>query len=250
MKKSIFLFASAIVIASATIWLSACHQEKNEEVSSDPSAVEERSNGNSKVFPPSASPHGKSYADWTAKWWQEMMTFDCANNPWLNSDNVLFYQTGPVYFLAGLNTPGASVNVTVPHGKAILFPLTNYINDYPCPPEYNFEPVPPQTLEEFLTEGATAFTDGVTGLAVEVDGASVSNPGSYVFISDLFYFTGTPELPNCFDVCVTGASQPAVSGGFFMMLKPLAKGTHTVHYHSEIPAWNSVQDGTFNITVQ
>ena len=161
----------------------------------------------------------------------------------------MFYQNGPVYFLAGLNTPGASVNVTVPHGKAILFPLFNYINDYPCPPEYNFEPVPPQTLTQFLTEGAIATATLASNMSVTIDGSSVSNPANYLFTTGLYTFTGNAELPSCFDVCVTGSPQPAVSSGYFMMLKPLSKGQHTVHYHTEIPAWNAVQDGTYNITI-
>lgn len=35
-----------------------------------------------------------------------------------------------------------------------------------------------------------------------------------------------------------------------MMLKPLSKGTHTVHYNSNVEAWGFAQDGMFNITVQ
>ena len=178
------------------------------------------------------------------------MTFDCAHNPWANPQYVLFYENGPVYFMAGLNTPGAIANVTVPHGKAILFPLFNYINDYPCP-DTSWHPAPGQSLQDFLTPGATDPMGLVTNLSVTIDGASVSNPANYLFTTNLFYFTGNPELANLcnFDPCVTGDLQAAVSSGYYMMLKPLSKGQHVVHYHTEVPAWNAVQDGTFNITI-
>ena len=244
----------AIAMISTAIWFAACQKEtSNSETSATTTEAVDRDNGNSKVFPPNAHPYGKSYDEWTVNWLQVFVTFDCANNPWLHPETgVLFYQSGPVYFMAGLSTPGASANVTVPHGKAILFPLFNYLNDYPCPAEYNFEPVPPQTLEEFLTEGAVAVTALATNLSVTIDGASVSNPASYLFTTDLFYFTGNEDLSNnCyFDVCITGDSQPGVGSGYYMMLKPLSKGEHIVHYHIDIPAWNAQQDGTFNITVQ
>lgn len=251
MKKLLSLFVGAMVIASGIYWLTACQPDKNEVTNSDLTSVEDRSNGNSKVFGPSAHPYGKSYEEWAVAWFQVFMGFNCDENPWSNPDYALFYQTGPVYFLAGLNTVGASKDIAVPHGKAILFPLTNYINDYPCPAQYNFEPAPGQSLEDFLSQGIVDFNNNVTELSVEVDGASISNPDAYKFISDLFYFTGDPDLATVcqFDVCVTGESQPAVCGGPFMMLKPLSKGTHTVHYHSL--TWGTyAQDGTFNITVE
>jgi hypothetical protein len=249
MKK--FSFPGVLLgLFFAACCFTACQKEASNTGTSDASSQPaDRTNGNAAVFSPNAHPHGKSYAEWSAVWWQEFMVFGCADNPFHNPDNILFYQAGPVYFMAGLSQTGGSVNVTVPHGKAILFPLFNYINDYPCP-DANFQPEPGQTLEEFLTEGAIAALDGVTNLEVTVDGASVSGLENYLFVSELFYFTGSPDLAGCFDGCVTGTSQPAVSSGYFVMLKPLSKGVHTVHYHAEFPFFGAVQDGTFNITVE
>jgi hypothetical protein len=236
MKKSLPLFVGAILIASLSFFFPACKEEDD-----DPAV---------KVIPPSELAYGKSYTEWSIEWMKSFTSFDCDNNPWLSSDKALFYQTGSVYFLAGLNTEGASVNISVPEGKAILFPLTNYVNDYPCP-DPTFAPAPGQSLKDFLTEGIISFKNGVSGLAVEVDGASISDPASYWFMTDLFEFTGNPDLATgCqFDVCITGTPQSAVAGGYYMILKPLSRGTHTVHYHS-VTWGNFVQDGTFNITVQ
>ncbi len=236
MKKTISFFAGAMIIAAASFWFTSCHEDDNEPVS--------------KVFLPTEKPYGKSYTEWNVEWFKVFMSFNCDNNPWANSEKALFYQTGSVYFLAGLNTEGASVNITVPQDKAIFFPLTNYINDFPCP-DPSFAPAPGQSLKDFLTEGMTSFKGGISGLAVEVDGTAISDPTAYWFVSDLFEFTGNPDLATVcqFDGCVTGTPQSAVAGGYFMMLRPLSKGTHTVHYHS-VTWGNFVQDGTFNITVQ
>ncbi len=252
MKKQ-FLFLITLMALTTVLTWSGCQKEADQP-QGDP-ALEARTPGDSKVFPPTAHPYGKSYAEWTILWNQVFMGFDCDHNPWLNPGHVLFYESGPVYLMAGIKPPTTSENVTVPHGKAILFPLTNYINDYPCP-DPNFQPAPGQTMEEFLAEGVAWFNSIVTDLSVTIDGSPLSNPGSYAFISPLFYFTGHPSLGDeeqcLFDPCVTGEEQPAVNGGYYLMLKPLSKGTHTVHYHSltDFPWGAFEQDGTFNITVE
>lgn len=250
MKNRLLFILTAMMLTTATIWIAACQKDNTETGQPDATlSADDRTNGNSKVFPPTAHPYGKSYEEWTVDWMQEFMTFNCDENPWLNPANgVLFYENGPVYFVAGLSTPGASANITVPHGKAILFPLVNLINDYPCP-DPSFEPAPGQTLAAFLTEGAINFLPPVTNMAVTVDGDAVSNLANYQFITDMFTFTGDPSLSGCFDGCITGSPQYGVTNGYYVMLKPLSKGTHTVHYHMEVVAWGAVQDGTFNITI-
>jgi hypothetical protein len=233
MKKIISCLVAGIALITATLWFTACQKDK--------STIE--------VFAPTSTPLGKSYTDWTIQWMNEFVSYDCANNPFNNPANVLFYQEGPVYFMAGLNTVGASVNVTIPQGKALLFPLLNYLNDYPCP-DATFQPAPGQSMEDFLTAGVLDVLNQATGLEVTLDGEKVSDPATYKFVSKLFNFTANPALASCFDACVTGTSQPGVTGGYYMMLNNLSKGTHTVHYHAEITAWNWIQDGTFNITVE
>lgn len=239
MKTRLARYSLALAIITTALWLAACKKDKT-----DPDI-------NALVYAPSAQPYGQSYTEWTVDWMQAFMGFDCANNPWLNPAGVLFHQTGPVYFMAGLSTPGASVNITVPQGKAILFPLFNYINDYPCP-DSSWHPAPGQSLVDFLTPGAVDPMGLAKNLSVTIDGASVSNLPDYLFTTGLFTFTGDPSLalPACsFDPCVTGSPQSAVSSGYYLMLKPLAKGAHTVHYHVDVPTWNAVQDGTYNITI-
>ncbi len=191
MKKSLFLFIGVMSIVSVSLAFQSCKKDKNEP--------------ESKVFLPTEQPYSKSYTEWSIEWMKEFVSYNCDNNPWLFADKALFYETGSVYFLAGLNTEGASVNITVPEGKAIFFPLTNYINDYPCP-DPTFAPAAGQSLKDFLTEGIISFKNGVSGLAVEVDGVSISDPASYWFLTDLFEFTGNPDLATVcqFDVCITG----------------------------------------------
>src|SRR6185503_16480724 len=105
-----------------------------------------------------------------------------------------------------------------------------YLNDYPCP-DPDFKPAPGQSLQDFLTQGAKDAVDQtLTGLEVEVDGVPLRNLLSYRATSDLFDITFDPSL-TFLDPCATGAPQPAVSYGYWLMLAPLSVGTHTIHFH-------------------
>lgn len=259
--KKVLLSTAVFGLFLATCWFSACQKDVPSPLTPTTNLqITDRANADSKVFPPTAHPYGKSYTEWSTIWMKEFMKLTCDENPWLNPANSkMFYTSSPVCFMAGIGDLGGSANVTIPHGKAILFPLINWMNDSPCP-DANFHPSPGQSMEDFLTNGNDDFLGvvdmmaGVSEQSVTVDGADVSNPEKYLFTTDLFTFRGSPDLATCFDPCVTGEDQDGVASGNYIMLKPLSIGTHTVHYHMHcvIPAWGVdwVQDGTYHITVE
>lgn len=243
----------SIIAALALVF--SC-QKENGAVPAD-QTIEERNPANARAFPPTAHPYGKSITDWTADWWRHMYSFGPDDYPILLSDadgpgvsQAGLNTTGPVIFLAGSFGQTVTRTITVPHGKALLFPLINFFNDYPCPEEFNFEPAPGQSLEEFLLSPAVpVFENMISNLSVTLDGNSLNNLTNYRHTTGLFKFTGNPEL-TALDPCVTGTEQDAVSDGYWIMLKPLGYGQHTLNFHSEIPDWGFVVDVTFNITVQ
>lgn len=257
MKTQIFKHAAFAAAFAATFFFTACEKTDHEaavspatEQTGDPVVAGEitgRANGNSKVFPPTAHPYGKSYAEWTEVWVQQFYMADCENIPFFVSPDPLFYAGGPVYIMAGITGEGNSANVTIPHGKAVLFPLANFWADI-CPDELPAGMTEEEYLNE-LIEGALPLIDE-SSLLLTIDGDEVNNLGAYKVVSDLFSFTGNPVLAECFDPCVTGEPQPGITGGYYVILKPLSKGQHTVYYHSEVPAFEFVQDATYNITVE
>lgn len=262
-----------IPIAVFTLF-TACQKEDEltfENISNE-EELDARSNQNSPVYPPNSHPFHKSYAAWTVTWWQWLMSFDCASSP-LNDPtgaNGGAGQSGPVYFLVGTTGGSAVRNVTIGKDKAILFPLINTINDYPCP-DPNFQPPAGQSLEDFLLEGAASFINLTENLSITLDGKDLGNEGDgdmgdddgddddeddginlldYRFPTELFNFTGNPDLINCLDPCVTGTSQVAVSDGYWIMLKKLKKGKHVLHFHAEVPIYGFVVDVRYNIKVK
>ena len=154
-------------------------------------------------------------------------------------------QQGHVWFIAGPLGGNFDSSRTIPEGTAILVPLLNYINDYPCPSPPPFEPAPGQTLEDFLRDGAEGIIDLVTVHDAELDGASLNIDR---VASSLFPFTAAGNLV-AFDPCVTGSPQLAASDGYWVFLKPLSRGDQHLHTHTELHAFGLVTDSTTHITI-
>jgi hypothetical protein len=204
----------------------------------------------SPAFPMDDMPYGQSFGEWTKDWWRHILSFPCDHQPLDDPQglNVQKRQTGPVYFLPATNGGSASREVIIPEGKAILLSMVNMVYDYPCT-HAGFGPDSGQTLESFLTEGARRGIDLAEDLTVILDGNEIPVSEEHRITSDMFYFTGNPSLVNCYDACITGESQAAVSDGYWMMLKPLEPGVHTLRFGGEIKDFFYDVDVTYHITV-
>lgn len=250
MKNNTFLLLLPAFVLAMLLGMTACQKDSKDAADATASAAEDRNNPNSAVYPITANVNGKSYAEWTAEWWRWVAGIPCATNP-INDPtgaNGGINQSGPVYFLAGTGGGTATRNITIPHGKKILFPIINLLIDYPCPdPDYG--PAPGQTVEEFLTQSASELMNLAGGLEVTLDGVALNNEADYRVPSGMFYFTGDPDLVNCFDPCITGEEQPGASDGYWMILKPLSKGQHTLNFKASVPAFGFSLDVTYNITI-
>jgi hypothetical protein len=194
-----------------------------------------------RVLPPNAHPHGRSYGEWAAAWWQHVLSVPSAQNPLFDETgaNCAVSQTGHVFFLVGiLNVSGTAVRTecVVPTGAMLFFPIVNII----CTTE-----PPPFVPTEQLRPCAAQFIETATDLLVEIDGVPVGGLERFRAQSDVFEFTLPPDnllggqAGSChFDPAV-GACVPylAAADGFYLMLPPLPPGEHTLHIHGVMPAF-------------
>lgn len=100
-----------------------------------------------------------------------------------------------------------------------------------------------------MGEYARDLVNTVENIEVYFDGIAIENISKYRLSTDLFYFTGNPVLAECYDDCITGEPQPGLVDGYFMMLKKLKKGRHSVILKGEVPSQDFTYSATINLNV-
>ncbi len=206
--------------------------------------------GNPGIAPPQSMPYGKSYAEWSAAWWQWALALPVTQNPFFDGATEDTYgqcqngangQSGPVWFLAGvINVSGTAVRAcTVPTGKALFFPVINSeCSTIEDPPFHG------DNYQE-LAECAPQYHAG--GLFAEIDGVPVKNLESYFFLSPMF----DVQIPAD---NVWGKPGPAtgksVSYGSWLMVRPLSRGTHVIHFGGTYTDYDFTLDITYILNVQ
>lgn len=176
-------------------------------------------NINTSVFSPDSAPYGISYADWTAKWWQWVLSIPNENSPARDSTGkyCAIKQGGPVWFLAGTVGGVAQRTCVIPSGLAILLPILNHGGTLADEPGI-------KSAKELLLF-AIKEMDIISNLEVEVDGVKlnelmryrVSSPIFEVVLPESNLFGGTP-----------GPTKGAADG-YWLFLKPLSAGKHKIH---------------------
>src|SRR5687768_18353359 len=78
------------------------------------------------IVPADAEFEGLTLGEWSARWWQWVMSFPMDVNPSFDSsgERCHFGQSGPVFFLAS-SPNSVERSCTVPEGAAIFIPLAH-----------------------------------------------------------------------------------------------------------------------------
>jgi hypothetical protein len=202
-------------------------------------------NSNPGVLPPNSNPYGRSYEEWTRAWVRWIMGISADQNPLLDETgaNCDVGQSGHVWFLAG-NFGGTTVrNCVVPNGKALFFPVINAF-------WVNTEGETDQQMLDGLANLMALIDED--SLQADVDGRQVHHLPRYK-ISRIVQ----PDPLRVFNVAlvennILGApagTYRGVGDGYYLMLAPLSRGQHTIHFHGEVPDFDFVVDVTYNLTV-
>lgn len=200
------------------------------------------------VMPINASPHGQSYGELAAAWWQWALETPASQNAVLDTTGAscASNQRDHVWFLAGTLFGGqVTRSCTIPTGTFLFFPLANIFYGA-------FLTDPPETRTEAFVRSQTACIVGAE-LHVEIDGVPVTAPQQYLTESPLF----TVQFPtdNVFGLTADDVPElildPTVDRGYYLYLHPLSPGTHTIHFRTA-PGSSScgpTQEVTYNLTI-
>jgi len=167
------------------------------------------------LYDPDSRPFGRTFAEWTARWWQWILSVAKTENPLVdgNSRNCANNQTGPVWFLAGTLKGPAERSCTIPADRAILFPV---INVEASVAEGD------GTTEEELAARVKFEMDQITDIRAVISETNVDELKQYRIQSPLFNVT----LPADNVLGLPAQTTKMMSDGYWLFLKPLEPGKY------------------------
>jgi hypothetical protein len=146
------------------------------------------------LFQPNQSVFGKKLNEWSAEWWQYIISTPQNPNPLLDTTGgyCTLVQHGPVWFLGGTTAgpTGVTRTCTIPEGTTLFFPLLNLADVNTAA----------QPVSELRAEIAGCM-DAATGLTLVVDDQVIpsrqllqSRVRSVPFVA-VFPPNGVPSIP-------------------------------------------------------
>ncbi|HEY7082361.1 MAG TPA: hypothetical protein VH500_21945 [Nitrososphaeraceae archaeon] len=176
------------------------------------------------IFHLDSNPFGVTYGQWTIRWWNWALSTPVEVNPVLDCSGQYanVNQSGPVWFLAG--TVGdknkiADRTCSIPLGKAILFPVINYICTYNKSEPIFFD-------NNDLIRRAGKDIDDIVIRNADLDCKPIK---VYRVFSDPYIFQLNVMGENILGI-PQGTSK-AAADGYWVFLKPMTDGAHTIRFH-------------------
>lgn len=244
-----------VLLGCVTLVLAGCSSDQTglPTTASDPnelaigSMLAKPGNASAGVIPPQAHPHGRSYAEWSAAWWQWLWSAPADVNPGLDPDGsfVSYGQSGAVWFLAPNYGFGQSDvrYATIPTGKMLFIDLAGFFSSF------EIEDPSVTTVEE-LRAICAAAVDQIAEVACSVDGQELQNLEDYRVQSPAFeYVLPDNNIFQAWGIPVpAGTYYPGVADGHYVVLAPLSAGEHTIHIFADLGAWGT-SEVTFHLTI-
>jgi hypothetical protein len=203
------------------------------------------------IAPIHTRPAGQTYGRWAAEWWQWALGIPAVVNPLTDTtgEHCAQRQVDRVWFLAGsISTDPVIRTCEIPGRKSLFFPLINnfygaFLND-----------APETRTEEFVREAGSCTEPAQ--ISVWIDGFKVPKPtrfftGASGSQSPIFNVQMPPG--NVFGVDETVVPElvlsPSAEQGYYLFVRPLSRGTHTIRWIASGCVPGLSQDVTYHLTV-
>jgi hypothetical protein len=182
------------------------------------------------VFKKEDKPFNTSFGEWTTLWWNWLHAIPKETSP--ASDFTGKYSNTlqnnlNTWFLAGTFGGSATRKCKIPFGKAIFFPIITCL--------YSFITDPQLKSEEELKLGVNQDTDTLQGISLEIDETIFEDFSQFRVRGDVF------------DDVISGVNTKSVSDGYWVFLKPLGFGSHSIYFMGKnIDFFNEV---TYHVSI-
>lgn len=196
--------------------------------------------GRIEVVEPGKTLFGKSYNELTGAWANWLQKEPLDTNPAFDPYGSFcdLNQKGKFWYLAGTFGGVAERTCEVPAGKAVFFPIFSFVSFAPEFPEPGDVCDNTDTLPKKVDQIRCDVNDDIAvapnvGLEVTLDGKPVADLFAYRVQSQPGGFTfRSGPLFEAFGV-QPGDRFPAVADGYWILLKPLPPGSHSVSFSAD-----------------
>jgi hypothetical protein len=214
---------------------------------------------NSAIRPPGEATFDKTNAQWSEAWWQWCFSLHTANHPLFDTGDCSVGQSGKVWFLGGSFASSDPVvrDCTIPKGTYLFFPILNFWADNTGCPNTTFSTAELWSFANGAMDSATEMSCTIDGVAVKGLADAPSSPYRVQTPSPNGFSYTLPSTDNILTAfgldCYSNTTgtpitvSPVVGDGYYLMLKPLPVGKHTLHFHGAVGAF--VLDVTYHLTV-
>jgi hypothetical protein len=201
--------------------------------------MDKASHNGLELYAPDSKPFGITYGEWTARWWQWVLSIATADNPLVdeNGKNSANNQSGPLWFLAGALKGHAERTCAIPADKAILFPI---INVEASTAEGD------GTTEEALRARVKFEMDQITDMRATISGTVVEELRQYRIQSPLFTMT----LPSDNVLGLPAQTTKMMSEGYWVFIKPLEPGKYDLNSFGSCLAGRIKIGVSYHLTIE
>jgi hypothetical protein len=186
-----------------------------------------------------------------AAWWQWALSKPAEDFPLFGGDPTYTEEQcngepvtatqGETWFLAGsAGTTSVERTCSMPAGSQLFFPVVNYVWVF-TDPETDTDRQARESVQGFMRG---LLSDPEFSMVVTVDGEEVHR---IVRAKSQFFDVQLPE-DNVFGE--PAGTYRALADGFWVKLRPLSEGEHTIHWVMNAPNSGFSQDVTYHLTVQ
>lgn len=195
------------------------------------------------AYSPGATVLGKSYGEWTKAYWQWLLPIAKAQSPYSGGDCTQG-QSGPVWFLTpGTNLKPNTRTCTIPSDKAILVPIIHNLC-MPCPETDGCTtPIAQAELQKCQTD----FFQSADTLQLVLDDKSLGSTTDFALYrvpSGVFSWKAPSSTKDQIVACtgpvgkndcsIPEGDRSGLSDGYWVILKPLPAGTHTIYLRGSV----------------
>ena len=168
------------------------------------------------IYPISSKPFELTYAEWSVKWWQWLLSVPKPINPAFDSSGLCanISQRDPNVFFLCQTVEGSDLipsrTTSVPAEHAIFMPVINWISTMNIDGKNELE----------LISVAKEKMDVISDLEIVVNGAKIKEPlNHYRAQSSLF----PAELPDNNILCLPPGRREFISDGYWICFQPRTK---------------------------